>query len=1162
MTITVNNVYERPSFNEEIPQGETTLTREVAENTAAGQPVGAPVSAKDDDGDTITYSLDDQDGANFEIDSNGQIKTKSELDYETTQSYSVTVSVTDGIGDQGNAETPGSETEDDSIGVTINVTDVNEKPQFADDAPITQEVAENTPAQTNIGTAYTATDPERDTLTYTLDTGDGASFEIDSVGQIKTLAALDYESDPIKRSYSVTVSVSDNKDADGNADTVADDTHTVTITVTDVDDPGTITFSSDDPSAGTTLTAILDDDDGVKADVAVTWVWESSTDQSNWTPITDADTDSITLGTDDVGNYYRVTATYDDDLDSGNTAQGETTNAVVTAPITNQQPTFADPTATRTVAENTPAGRSIGDPVAVDEPDDNVGTLVYSLDAIGAETFDIDGTSGQLKTKTALDYENGPTSYTVTVSVTDGLDDHSLSDGVVDGTITVTVNVTDVNEPPQFADDAAATLEVSEATSTGTDIGNAYTATDPENDTLTYSLTGTDASLFTVGTDGQLQVADTLDFESKPSLSVTINVTDSMDAAGNAEAIDDTHEVTITVTNVFEDPRFGDEDGTGSTTRSVPENTPADQPIGAPVSADDDEESTLTYELTGTDSDSFSFDSASGQIKTKDPLDHEAKDSYSVTVSVSDGKDAADGTTADTRIDTTITVTIEVEDVNEKPAFADGAVTDLSIAENTAADQDIGAAFTATDPDEDPADTLTYGLEGTDAASFDIDMATGQIKTKGDLDHEGKETYSVTVTVRDSRDINGDADTATDATIAVTITVTDVDDPGEIRLSPSQPNAGSEVTATLEDDDGVKTTPTVTWKWESSSDKSTWSVIEGATTNTYIPQQSDINNYLRVTATYADELGTDKTAQRVSDSVVLEKEATNQQPSFDEATATRSILENTAADQTIGDPIAATPNDAVGTLTYSLDTTGATTFDIDSATGQLKTKVDLDFETTPSYTVTVSVSDGMDYYSNADTRIDDSIEVTINITDIQVPDVPAAPTVNPTSGAAASLTGTWTAVAATETRPLDGYEVQYRVKDTQTTQPWLTTNITINGTKATITGLAYSTTYEVQVRSKNAEGESGWSPTGEGTIPSRLNVAFSPASQSVDEGSSASYTVTVSPAADRDLSIRVSISAGTAESDDYSPTSTDCQLRVGQHVKVVLDIHDQRLRPG
>ena len=64
---------------------------------------------------------------------------------------------------------------------------------------------------------------------------------------------------------------------------------------------------------------------------------------------------------------------------------------------------------------------------------------------------------------------------------------------------------------------------------------------------------------------------------------------------------DDTHTVTITVTNVFEVPRFGDDDGSGTTTRTVPENTVADQNIGAPASATDDENDTLTYELSGTD---------------------------------------------------------------------------------------------------------------------------------------------------------------------------------------------------------------------------------------------------------------------------------------------------------------------------------------------------------------------------------------------------------------------------------------------------------------------------------------------------------------------------------------------------------------------------------
>ena len=134
-------------------------------------------------------------------------------------------------------------------------------------------------------------------------------------------------------------------------------------------------------------------------------------------------------------------------------------------------------------------------------------------------------------------------------------------------------------------------------------------------------------------------------------------------------------------------PRFGDDDGSGTTTRTVPENTVADQNIGAPVSATDDENDSLAYELGGTDADAFDFDTATGRIKTKEALDYESQSSYSVTVSVSDGK-ANDGTTVDTTMDTQINVTIEVEDVNEKPTFDANLATDLKIAENTAAMQD------------------------------------------------------------------------------------------------------------------------------------------------------------------------------------------------------------------------------------------------------------------------------------------------------------------------------------------------------------------------------------------------------------------------------------------------------------------------------------------
>ena len=56
--------------------------------------------------------------------------------------------------------------------------------------------------------------------------------------------------------------------------------------------------------------------------------------------------------------------------------------------------------------------------------------------------------SGQLKTKAALDYESAKKSYTVTVSVTDGKNAEGNNDPAIDATVTVTIAVSDVNERP------------------------------------------------------------------------------------------------------------------------------------------------------------------------------------------------------------------------------------------------------------------------------------------------------------------------------------------------------------------------------------------------------------------------------------------------------------------------------------------------------------------------------------------------------------------------------------------------------------------------------------------------------------------------------------------------------------------------------------------
>ena len=102
------------------------------------------------------------------------------------------------------------------------------------------------------------------------------------------------------------------------------------------------------------------------------------------------------------------------------------------------------------------------------------------------------------------------------------------------------------------------------------------------------------------------------------------------------------------------------EDGT----RSVDENTAAGDDIGAPVAAiDPDSGDTLTYRLTGADALAFDIVESSGQLRTKAALNYESKSSYSVTVSVRDGKDANGA--ADAATDDTIDMTINIGNVDE-----------------------------------------------------------------------------------------------------------------------------------------------------------------------------------------------------------------------------------------------------------------------------------------------------------------------------------------------------------------------------------------------------------------------------------------------------------------------------------------------------------------
>ena len=53
----------------------------------------------------------------------------------------------------------------------------------------------------------------------------------------------------------------------------------------------------------------------------------------------------------------------------------------------------------------------------------------------------------------------------------------------------------------------------------------------------------------------------------------------------------------------------------------------------------------------------------------------------------------------------------------------------------------------------------------------------------------------------------------------------------------------------------------VTWVWERSTDRTTWTPIPDATTNVYTPTSGDTDRYLRVVVTYGDPFGLANTAE-------------------------------------------------------------------------------------------------------------------------------------------------------------------------------------------------------------------------------------------------------------------------------------------------------------
>ncbi|SDK85603.1 type I secretion C-terminal target domain (VC_A0849 subclass) [Modicisalibacter muralis] len=461
---------------------------------------------------TITVGIDGQ--WTYVLDNTSNAVQSLAADQEVTDTF--TVQADDGHGGI------------DTQSIVVTITGTNDAPVISGEASgaVTEDATQSATGQLSVADVDTS-----DTHTWSVtgdSTTDYGSFTVDASGQwtytlnnaSPAVQALT-SGERITETFSVTVD-------DGHN---GSDTQEVSVTITGTEDAAEV--SGDDTGAVTEDANVNDDfqltDSGTLViDDADTN--QSTIDTSVAVQASEGALGSLTINANGEWSYEVANAEVQylgegekkTETFTVTTVDGTEHNVVVTITGTNDIPTGGDDTTTNTADD---ALTTAEDTALVIQPD----MLLANDDDADGDTLTITGVSNASNGTVVLNTDGSITFTPAENYNGDATFDYTVSDGTAGDTATVTVEVTPVNDVPEFIPDNPdydpQSGNFAVTTEEDTAVHGSVAAEDIDGDTLTYSL-GDGPAHGTVELDsasGEYTYTPTTDYHGDDSFSVTVS---------------------------------------------------------------------------------------------------------------------------------------------------------------------------------------------------------------------------------------------------------------------------------------------------------------------------------------------------------------------------------------------------------------------------------------------------------------------------------------------------------------------------------------------------------------------------------------------------------------------------------------------------------------